>query len=78
MAKFAPIHWKDFEKFLFFAGCEFVSQKASHRKYSRSDLLRPVIVTVSKKGMLPTRDIKCNLKTLKISIPEYLKILDQI
>lgn len=49
MSKLAPIHYKNFEAFLIYVGCHFVRQKAAHRIWGRYDLLRPVVVTVSKK-----------------------------
>ena len=50
MSRLYPVHWKTFEKFLFKMGCEFVSQKGSHRKYYKAGIARPIIVTVHGKG----------------------------
>ncbi len=41
MAKLAPVHWKTFEKFLFYVGCEFKRQKGDHRIYWSLGLKRP-------------------------------------
>jgi len=46
MAKFAPIHWKQFEKFVLFVGCSFARQKGDHRIYWREGLKRPVVFSM--------------------------------
>ena len=76
MAAFRPIHYKKFEQFLVTVGCHFVRQESDHRVWDRSDLLRPVIVRTKKD--LPMFEIKSNLRTLRISTAEYLRILEQI
>lgn len=76
MPKLSPIHWRKFEKFLFYVGCHFARSKGAHRIYKRKDLARPVVVTVSKKNAIPVDHIKTNLFTLGMDVDEYLKILD--
>lgn len=76
MAGLRPIHYKEFEKFLLFIGCHFVRQRGDHKVYSRSDLIRPVIVRTKKN--LPVIEIKSNLRTLGISNEEYLEILRKL
>lgn len=76
MPRITPIHWKRFEKFLLFVGCEFKRQKGDHRVYDRNGLKRPVIVPAD--GELSISIIKSNLRTLGMSNSEYLAILDRV
>jgi len=76
MPRITPIHWKKFEKFVLYLGCTFNHQKGDHRIYKRSDLKRPVVVTVD--TQLPIVHIKTNLNTLGISHDEYLQILKKL
>jgi predicted RNA binding protein YcfA (HicA-like mRNA interferase family) len=77
MGKLIPITPKDFEKFLKYAGCEFKRQSGSHRIYTRSGLIRPIIVPFHS-GDLPIFVIKNNLRLLNISVDDYLAILEKI
>lgn len=76
MAKLAPIHWRKFEKFLLFVGCEFTREKGDHRIYSRSGLARPIVIP--RDTQLPIFIIRNNLRILQISVDEYLNILSQL
>jgi len=44
MSGVAPIHWKDFERFLKFIGCTLYRENASHRVWDKSGLKRPIVV----------------------------------
>lgn len=76
MPRITPISWKKFEKFLFFVGCEFLSEKGDHRIYSRIGLARPVVIP--RERQLPVFVIMNNLRVLQISHQEYLDILERI
>jgi predicted RNA binding protein YcfA (HicA-like mRNA interferase family) len=76
MPRLTPIHWKKFEKFLLFAGCEFVREKGDHRVYWRDDLKRPIIIP--RQRDLPVFVIKNNLRILGISAKQYLEILEKM
>ncbi len=76
MPAIRPIHYKKFEQFLNTIGCHLVRQEGDHRVWNRGDLLRPVIVRTKKD--LPIFEIKSNLRTLRISTAEYLKIIEQL
>jgi predicted RNA binding protein YcfA (HicA-like mRNA interferase family) len=76
MARLVPIHWKKFEKFLLFVGCQFKREKGDHRIYWRDDLKRPVVIPRDKE--LPVFVIRNNLRILGISPQEYLEILKRI
>lgn len=76
MSRLKPISWRKFEKFLIYVGCRFERQKGDHLIYWRSDLKRPVVIPKDKE--IPIFIIKNNLKTLGISIEEYLKIIENL
>jgi predicted RNA binding protein YcfA (HicA-like mRNA interferase family) len=76
MSRLVPLHWKKFEKFLLFVGCEFQREKGDHRIYWRNDLRRPVVVP--RDAQLPVFVIRNNLRILNIGTDEYLKILEEI
>jgi len=76
MPSVTPIHWKKFEKFLIYVGCEFKRQKGDHRVYWRSGLIRPIILPTYKS--LPVFIIRNNLRTLGIDHNDYLEILKTI
>ncbi len=76
MAHLTPIHWRKFEKFLFFIGCSFEREKGDHRIYWRQGLKRPVVIP--RDAQLPVFIIRNNLRVLNISPDEYAEILKRI
>lgn len=76
MPELSPIKWKKFEKFLLYIGCVFKRQKGDHRIYWRKDLIRPIVLP--KYDNLPKFIILNNLRTLGITVKEYLEILKRI
>jgi len=76
MPRITPLGWKEFEKFLLYVGCTFERQKGDHRVYWRAGLARPVILPMYKN--LPVFIIRNNLRTLGISLEEYVQILKKI
>lgn len=76
MAKLAPIHWRRFDKFLIYVGCRLVREKGDHRVYTRSGLLRPIVVP--RDTQLPVFIVRNNLRVLGVSVDEYLKIMDSL
>jgi len=76
MSGLTPLHWKKFERFLLFVGCQFKREKGDHRIYWRNDLKRPVIIPREKD--LPIFIIRNNLRILNILPEEFLKILKQL
>ena len=76
MTKIVALHWKEFEKFLFAQGCTFKREKGDHRIYTKSGVLRPLVVP--RRGALPTFIILNNLRTLGISREEYLISIEAI
>jgi predicted RNA binding protein YcfA (HicA-like mRNA interferase family) len=77
MSKLAPVSPREFEKFLKFIGCTFIRQKGSHRVFTRSGLIRPIIVPCHS-GDLPTFVVRNNLRLLNISIEDYQDILSRM
>jgi predicted RNA binding protein YcfA (HicA-like mRNA interferase family) len=76
MTKLSPVSWKKFEKFLFFAGCSFEREKGDHRIYWREGLIRPIVIPKEKN--LPIFIIRNNLRTLGMTIEEYMEILKNL
>lgn len=76
MAKLTPVHWKTFEKFLLFIGCEFKRQKGDHRIYWTPGLKRPVVVP--RDSQVPVFVIRSNLRTLSMTPEQYLEILRRL
>lgn len=70
------MHWREFEKFLFYVGCEFKRERGDHRVYSRAGLKRPIIIPREKN--LPVFVVRNNLRTLGMSREEYLEIMKKI
>jgi predicted RNA binding protein YcfA (HicA-like mRNA interferase family) len=75
MPKIKSIHWKKFEKFLLYIGCEFVREKGDHRIYWKEGIKRPIIVP--RYNPLPSFIILNNLRVLNITKEKYLEIYDQ-
>jgi predicted RNA binding protein YcfA (HicA-like mRNA interferase family) len=76
MPKLSRIHWKKFEKFLLYVGCEFVREKGDHRVYSKQGLSRPVILP--RRKQLELFIIHNNIRLLGITAKEYDIILKRI
>jgi predicted RNA binding protein YcfA (HicA-like mRNA interferase family) len=76
MPKISRIHWKKFERFLFKVGCRFKREKGDHRIYTKTGILRPIVIPREKS--LPEFIILNNLRILKIDRNEYLKIMSKI
>jgi predicted RNA binding protein YcfA (HicA-like mRNA interferase family) len=76
MSQLTPVHWKKFEKFVLYVGCHFERQKGDHRIYWRSGLKRPVVFPADKE--VPVFIIRNNLRTLGISVREYLEIIEKL
>ena len=75
MPRIQSIHWKEFEKFLITAGCQFKREKGDHRIYWKSGMKRPIVIPRDKS--LPAFIILNNLKLLGISREDYLKSISE-
>ena len=76
MHKFTELHYKDFDKFLRYVGCEYIRQKGSHRIYRRAGLIRPIVLPA--KRSISITVIKSNLKTLGISLEDFFQIMTSL
>jgi len=76
MPQLTTVHWKEFEKFLFYVGCKFKRQKGDHRIYWRVGLNRPIVLPTYKN--LPIFIIRNNLRTLNMTVEEYLEIIKKL
>lgn len=76
MVSLTPIKRRKFEKFLLYIGCQFKRQKGDHLIYDRKDLKRPVVFPADKE--IPLFIIRSNLRTLNISVVEFVEILKRI
>jgi len=76
MSQLTPVHWKKFEKFVLYIGCHFERQRGDHRIYWRSGLKKPVVFPADKE--VPVFIIRNNLRTLGISVKEYLEIIEKL
>ncbi|HLD35862.1 MAG TPA: type II toxin-antitoxin system HicA family toxin [Planctomycetota bacterium] len=76
MARLTPIHYRKFEAFLLYIGCKFSRQKGDHRIYHREGLIRPLVIPAD--ADIPVFIIRNNLRTLGMSVEEYLSILETI
>ncbi|MCX6713361.1 MAG: type II toxin-antitoxin system HicA family toxin, partial [Candidatus Vogelbacteria bacterium] len=65
MPRIKPIHWKEFEKFLFKFGCELKREKGDHRVYWKKGIKRPIVIP--RDISLPAFVILNNLKVLGVS-----------
>jgi len=76
MPKKQNITNKQFQKFLLFVGCSLKRSKGDHFVYTRSDLIRPIVIPND--NPLPQFIIRNNLKLLGISWDEFFSIIDNI
>lgn len=76
MPKLTPIKRRKFEAFLRFIGCTLKRTKGDHLIYTRSGLKRPIIITADSE--IPVFIIRNNLRTLGMSVEEYLNIIVQL
>jgi predicted RNA binding protein YcfA (HicA-like mRNA interferase family) len=75
LPRITPISWKDFERILIKAGCEFDRQVGDHRIYKRKDLKRPIVVPAD--DPIPVFIIRNNMRTLGLGREEYFKYLEE-
>lgn len=76
MPAIGPIKKKKFETFLRMVGCTLKRVEGDHFIYSRPGLKRPVVITADKE--VPVFIIRGNLRTLGMSVDEYITIIEQL
>lgn len=57
-------------------GCRYKRTKGDHFIYDRTDLKRPIVVPYTKE--ITPFIIRSNLRTLNLSVKEYLAIIEQL
>ncbi|MCG8322769.1 MAG: type II toxin-antitoxin system HicA family toxin [Cytophagales bacterium] len=77
MGKLTSIKVTTFRKFLEQVGCKFYRVRASHEIWGRKDLTRPITFRNTKKEIEPFH-IRTNLKTLGISVDQFLQIIKEL
>jgi len=75
MPRIVPIHWRDLERVFLRAGWQFARQEGSHRSYTKTGVIRPIVIPAH--GEIPVAVIRNNLKTAGISREEYLRLLEE-
>jgi predicted RNA binding protein YcfA (HicA-like mRNA interferase family) len=76
MKPLGRIDSKRFERFLLAVGCRFISQEASHRKFRKEGILRPIIVPFT--NDLPDFIILNNLRTLGVTRGDFVRIAKKL
>jgi len=76
MPKMAPVHWMLLEKVFLAHGFRFVRQKGSHRSYTKTGVLRPVVIPTYSE--VPVAIIRKNLQTAGVPRDEYFRLLEDI
>lgn len=76
MPQIVPIKRKRFEMFLKFVGCFHKRNKGDHLIWDRKGLKRPVVFTADRE--IPVFIIRSNLRTLEMSVEQYLEIITKI
>jgi len=73
MPKLSPIHWKIREKVFLSVGFQFARQEGSHRSYTKSGIIRPIVIPMYDE--VPISIIKNNLRTANISRDEFFRLI---
>lgn len=76
MAGLRPVSFKRFEKFLLHVGCKHKRTKGDHAIYDRSDLKRPIVVPMDTE--VTPFIIRTNLRTLGLTVKQYLEIIEKL
>lgn len=74
MNKLVPVSHSRFVKFLEHVGCKYLRESGNHKLYDRPDLKRPI--TIRRTNDIPVFHIKTNLKTLGITVKEFIRIMN--
>jgi predicted RNA binding protein YcfA (HicA-like mRNA interferase family) len=75
LPRLIPVHWTELEKVILKMGLQFARQKGSHRSYTKSGLIRPVVVP--ERSEVPVSIIKGIIETLGISRQDYFRLLNK-
>jgi len=76
MPRITPISWQRLEKVFLSAGFTFARQEGSHRSYTKTGAIRPVVIPTYDE--VPVFIIRNNLRTAGISRDDYFRLLSQV
>ncbi len=76
MARITPLHWRRLEKVFLAAGFTFARQEGSHRSYTQTGVLRPVVIPTYDE--VPVSIIRNNMMSAGLSREEYFRLLEQV
>ncbi|MEK6643530.1 MAG: type II toxin-antitoxin system HicA family toxin [Planctomycetota bacterium] len=71
-----PVDWRTLEKLFLSVGFRFARQEGSHRSYTKSGVLRPIVIPTYDE--IPISIIRNNLRTAGISRDDYFRLLEKI
>lgn len=77
MGELQSIKTSKFRTFLIYQGLELIRTKGDHEIWYRYGLPRPVVIQAKNKNM-PATHIRTNLKTMGISVQEFLRLMKAI
>lgn len=77
MGELQSIKTSLFRKFLLSQGLVHARTRGDHEVWSKPGMTRPVIIQAKNKNV-PAAHIRTNLKTLGLSVPEFLEIMKEI
>lgn len=76
MPRMTPVDWRTLEKLFLSVGFRFARQEGSHRSYTKSGVLRPIVIPTYDE--IPISIIRNNLRTAGISRDDYFRLLEKI
>jgi predicted RNA binding protein YcfA (HicA-like mRNA interferase family) len=74
MPRLTPVHWKTLERIFVVCGFQFARQEGSHRSYTKTGVVRPVVIPTYDE--VPVAIIRNLLNTAGISREEYFAMLE--
>jgi predicted RNA binding protein YcfA (HicA-like mRNA interferase family) len=75
LPRLAPVDWKTLECVFLAYGFLFIKQVGSHRTYSKSGCLRPVVIPTYKAVAVDI--ILANMRTAGLTRERYFKLLEK-
>lgn len=72
----SPVRTQKFRKFLKEQGCSFRRIKGDHEIWGRKDLMRDIVFITNEKE-IPPFHLRNNLKTLGVSVYEFINWLNK-
>lgn len=76
MPRLTPTDWRTLERIFEADGWKYCRSKGSHRSYTKSGFLRPIIIPTYKDVGIDI--IKSNMRTAEMSMERYFELLAQV